>query len=56
MKDLIVKSAIAKESNFEGYVINQLGKRLEKLTVVKEKGCMKFKQKEWIERRRNDVK
>jgi hypothetical protein len=49
MKDLIVKSAIAKESNFEGYVINQLGKRFEKLTVINEKDCMKFKQKEWSE-------
>jgi hypothetical protein len=28
------KSAIAKESNFEDYVINQLGKRFEKLTVI----------------------
>jgi hypothetical protein len=49
MKDLIVKSAIAKESNFEGYVINQLGKRFEKLTAINEKDCMKFKQKEWSE-------
>jgi len=52
MKDLIVKSAVAsqKETNFEGYVINQLGKRFEKLTVVNEMDCIKFKQKGWIER------
>jgi hypothetical protein len=56
MKDLIVKSAIAKDSNFEGYVINQLGKRFEKLTVINKKDCMKFKQKEWNVRRRNDLK
>jgi len=29
MKDLIVRSAIAKESNFEGYIVNQLGNRFE---------------------------
>lgn len=32
------------------YVINQLGKRFEKLTVINEKDCIKFKQKCWIER------
>lgn len=32
------------------YVINQLDKRFEKLTVVNEKDCIKFKQKGWIER------
>ena len=32
------------------YVINQLGKQFEKLTVINEKDCMKFKQKAWIER------
>ncbi|MGI0015796.1 MAG: hypothetical protein ACREBU_20455 [Nitrososphaera sp.] len=52
MKDLIVKSAVAsqKDTNFECYVIDQLGKRFEKLTVVNEKDCIKFKQKVWIER------
>ena len=32
------------------YVINQLGKRFEKLTVINEMDCIKFKQKCWIER------
>jgi hypothetical protein len=52
MKDLIVKSVIAadKEKNPEMYVINQLGTRFEKLTVIDEKDCIKFKQKSWIER------
>lgn len=52
MKDLIVKSATAsqKEKNPEMYVINQLGKRFEKLTVINEKDCIKFKQNGWIER------
>jgi hypothetical protein len=52
MKDLIIKSATEslKEKNPEIYVINQLGKRFEKLTVINEKDCMKFKQKSWIER------
>ena len=49
MKDLIVKLAIAKESNFEGYVIDQLGNRFEKLTVINEKDSMRLKQKEWSE-------
>jgi hypothetical protein len=31
------------------YVINQLGKRFEKSTVINEKDCIKFKQKGWIE-------
>jgi uncharacterized protein YecE (DUF72 family) len=42
--------ASLKETNFEGYVIKQLGKRFEKLTVVNEKDCIKFKQKCWIEK------
>jgi hypothetical protein len=44
--DLIVKSATeaTKESNFELYVINQLGKRYEKLTIYNEKHSIKFKQ------------
>jgi putative transposase len=52
MKDLIVKSATEslKEKSPEMYVINQLGKRFEKLTVDNEKDCVKFKQKAWIER------
>jgi glucose dehydrogenase len=52
MKDLIVKSAIAsqKEKNPEMYVVNQLGKRFEKLTVINKKDCIKPKQKAWIER------
>jgi putative transposase len=52
MKDLIVKSAIAsqKETNFEGYVIKQLGKRFEKLSVVTERDYIKFKQQGWIEK------
>ena len=52
MKDLIVKSATAsqKETSPEMYVINQLGKRFEKLTVINEKDCIKFKQKSWIEK------
>jgi hypothetical protein len=52
LKDLIVKSATKglKEVNFEGYVINQLGKRFEKLIIVNEKDCIKSKQKYWIER------
>jgi hypothetical protein len=43
MKDLIVKSAIAsqKEKNPEMYVVNQLGKRFEKLTVINKKDCIK---------------
>ena len=47
MKDLIVKSATeaTKEKSPEMYVINQLGKRFEKLTVINEKDCIKFKQK-----------
>lgn len=39
-----------KEKNPEMYVINQLGKRFEKLTVINEKDCIKFKQKCWIEK------
>lgn len=52
MKDLIVKSATetAKAKNPEMYVINQHGKRFEKLTVINEKDCIKFRQKYWIER------
>lgn len=50
MKDLIVKSASQKENDFEGYVVSQLGKRFERLTVINEKDCIKFKQKAWIER------
>lgn len=52
IKDLIVKSAIngEKERNFEGFVINQLGKRFEKLNIINEKDCIKFKQKAWIEK------
>lgn len=52
MKDLIVKSATenSKEKSFELYVINQLCKRFEKLTISNEKDCIKFKQKGWIER------
>lgn len=52
LKDLIVKAAInnEKEKNFEGYVITQLGKRFERLTVINEKDCIKFKQKCWIEK------
>lgn len=52
MKDLIVKSATEsqKDKNPEMYVINQLGKRFEKLTVTNEMDCIKFKQKAWIER------
>lgn len=52
MKDLIVKSATEglKEKSPEMYVINQLGKRFEKLTVANEKDCIKFVQKGWIER------
>jgi hypothetical protein len=49
---VIIKSRVAnnKETNFECYVINQLGKRFEKLTVVSEKDCIRFKQKVWIKR------
>jgi G3E family GTPase len=49
---LIVKSANAslKQTNFEDYVVKQLGKRFEKMTVSNEKDCIKFKQKIWIER------
>jgi hypothetical protein len=52
MKDLILKSATEsqKEKGPEMYVINQLGKRFEKLTVINEKDCIKFRQKGWIER------
>lgn len=52
IKDLIVKSAIngEKERNFEGFVINQLGKRFEKLAIINENDCIKFKPKLWIEK------
>ena len=46
MKDLIVKSAMAKENNFE-CCSQSLGMRFEKLTVINEMGCMNFTQKEW---------
>jgi hypothetical protein len=49
---LIVKAPTNndKEKNFEGFVINQLGKRFEKLTIQNEKDCIKFRQKAWLER------
>lgn len=52
IKDLIAKSAAngEKERNFEGYVIRQLGKRFEMLSIINEKDCIKFKQKGWIEK------
>jgi transposase-like protein len=52
MKDLIVKAATAiqKDTRPEMFVINQLGKRYEKLAVINEKDCIKFKQKRWIEK------
>lgn len=52
LKDLIAKSAVAtnKENDFAGFVINQLGKRFEKLEVLSEKDCIRFKQKAWIEK------
>lgn len=52
LKDLIVKSATNndKEKNFEGFVVNQLGKRFEKLTIQNEKDCIKFRQRAWLER------
>ncbi|MEW5841541.1 hypothetical protein [Nitrososphaera sp.] len=52
MKDLIAKAINEQDKHvfFERYVINQLGKRYEKLMVVNEKDCIKFKQKCWIEK------
>lgn len=50
--NLITKGAEAIQKNIlpEIYVISQLGKRFEKLTVNNEKDCIKSKQKVWIER------
>jgi hypothetical protein len=39
-----------KERNFEGYVIKQLDKRFEKLSIINKKDCIKFRQKAWIEK------
>jgi transposase-like protein/predicted nucleic acid-binding Zn finger protein/uncharacterized protein (DUF1778 family) len=52
MKDLIAQAANHqdKSANLERFVVNQLGKRYEKLTVINEKDCIKFKQKCWIEK------
>ena len=52
MKDLIAKATNEQDEHvyFERYVIKHLGKRYEKLTVINEKDCIKFKQKCWIEK------
>jgi hypothetical protein len=47
MKDLIAKAANEQDKHiyFERYVVNQLGRRYEKLTVVNEKGLHQVQAK-----------